>query len=347
MAAWQNFLDNFSRQAEFQAQKQGEQIQAEIDYYNSPEGQRAAQIGGGIMAGLLPIPGSKLLGASRAAKPIIDKMYGAGGRDMVNQGIRNVGSKLPGSSGARVGSDAIGRAPLPVSKAPVQTARGPRGPINVEQPTQLPLRLGGGARNTGGVSETDKAMIDFIKPTVKSDLNRLRSEGPFYPLKAKNVPEALTKATLNRGRPYPGPHLTAQEGSKKLVPLRKTGKAREASWYQDPKTGDLYQYHYGTGSLARGFYKRGANAQDTPKYARRAQQEFNKPKPEGIMNTPPARSQMEQVGAAKRLEQQTNRQKFLEDAIRLDQSKIKAGEAPSKDYNRLLEEYSRLIESLK
>ena len=188
-------------------------------------------------------------------------------------------------------------------------------------------------------------MIDFIKPTVKSDLNRLRSEGPFYPLKAKNVPEALTKATLNRGRPYPGPHLTAQEGSKKLVPLRKTGKAREASWYQDPKTGDLYQYHYGTGSLARGFYKRGANAQDTPKYARRAQ--FNKPKPEGIMNTPPARSQMEQVGAAKRLEQQTNRQKFLEDAIRLDQSKIKAGEAPSKDYNRLLEEYSRLIESLK
>ena len=346
MAAWQNFLDNFSGQAEFQAQKRGEQIQAEIDYYNSPEGQRAAQIGGGIMAGLLPIPGSKLLGASRAAKPIIDIMYGAVGRDMVNQGIRNVGSKLLGSSGARVGSDAMGRAPLPVSKAPVQTARGPRGPINVEQPRQLPLRLAGG-RNTCGVSETDKAMIDFIKPTVKSDLNRLRSEGPFYPLKAKNVPEALTKATLNRGRPYPGPHLTAQEGSKKLVPLRKTGKAREASWYQDPKTGDLYQYHYGTGSLARGFYKRGANAQDTPKYARRAQQEFNKPKPEGIMNTPPARSQMEQVGAAKRLEQQTNRQKFLEDAIRLDQSKIKAGEAPSKDYNRLLEEYSRLIESLK
>ena len=65
------------------------------------------------------------------------------------------------------------------------------------------------------------------------------------------------------------------------------------------------------------------------------------------MNTPPARSQMEQVGAAKRLEQQTNRQKFLEDAIRLNRSKIAANEAPSKDYNRLLEEYSRLIESLK
>ena len=79
MAAWQNFLDNFSRQAEFQAQKQGEQIQAEIDYYNSPEGQRAAQIGGGIMAGLLPIPGSRFFGINRVTMPLINKTYGAVG----------------------------------------------------------------------------------------------------------------------------------------------------------------------------------------------------------------------------------------------------------------------------
>ena len=214
MAAWQNFLDNFSGQAEFQAQKRGEQIQAEIDYYNTPEGQKAAKTAGIVSLSLLPIPGMKGLLGSRFA------------RFPFNRDI-----SVPIQSGARVGNDAMGRAPLPVSRAPVQTARGPRGPINIEQPTQLPLPLRGG-RNTGGVSETDRAMIDFIKP-------------------------------------------------------------------------------------------------------------------KGIMNSPPAKSQMEKVGAAKRTEQLANRQKFLEDAIRLNRSKIAANEAPSKDYNKLLEEYSRLIESLK
>jgi len=288
MAAWQNFLDNFSGQAEFQAQKQGEQLQAEIDYYNSPEGQRAAQIGGGIMAGLLPIPGSKLLGAGRAAKPIIDKMYGAVGKDMVNQGIRNVGSKLPGSSGARVGSDAIGRAPLPVSKAPVQTARGPRGPINIETPAVTPKAPPPGTRNTGGVSETDKAMIDWMLP---------KTTGKY---RAKPVDKVLwNKDQIPR--------------KSDRILQRRPANAEEVEIIKD--------------LTKKGFYDKSGS--------------------KGIMNTPPARSQMEKVGAAKRLEQQTNRQKFLEDSIRLDQSKIKAGEAPSKDYNRLLEEYSRLIESLK
>ena len=288
MAAWQNFLDNFSGQAEFQAQKQGEQLQAEIDYYNSPEGQRAAQIGGGIMAAMLPIPGSKLLGAGRAAKPIIDKMYGAVGKDMVNQGIRNVGSKLPGSSGARVGSDAIGRAPLPVSKAPVQTARGPRGPINIETPAVTPKAPPPGTRNTGGVSETDKAMIDWMLP---------KTTGKY---RAKPVDKVLwNKDQIPR--------------KSDRILQRRPANAEEVEIIKD--------------LAKKGFYDKSGS--------------------KGIMNTPPARSQMEKVGAAKRLEQQTNRQKFLEDSIRLDQSKIKAGEAPSKDYNRLLEEYSRLIESLK
>ncbi len=378
MELWDNLLEKFRGPIEFQTQKRGEQIQAEIDYYNTPEGQRAAQIGGEIMLGMLPIPGSRFFGINRVTMPLINKTYGAVGKDMV------------------------GRAPLPVSKTPVQTARGPRGPINVDSSKQLPLPLKGG-RNTGGLSETDKAMIDFIKPTVignkrftgppehkhaidqvpdigsgkyrvnkplnkdryprksdrilnrrpanaqeveiikdltkkgfynkpKSDLNRLRSEGPFYPLKAKNVPEALTKATLNRGRPYPGPHLTAQEGSKRLIPLRKTGKAREASWYQDPKTGDLYQYHYGTGSLARGFYKRGANAQDTPKYARRAQQEFNKPK--GIMNTPPAKSSLSKVKSTN-IKELTNRRNALRsETFRLNSMRSQ-GEATQADMNKL------------
>ena len=214
MELWDNLLEKFRGPIEFQAQKRGEQIQAEIDYYNTPEGQKAAKTAGIVSLSLLPIPGMKGLLGSRFA------------RFPFNRDI-----SVPIQSGARVGNDAMGRAPLPVSRAPVQTARGPRGPINVEQPRQLPLPLRGG-RNTGGVSETDRAMLDFIKP-------------------------------------------------------------------------------------------------------------------KGIMNTPSAKSHMEKIGAAKRTEQLANRRKFLEDALRLDQSRIKAGEAPSKDYSKLLEEYTRLIESLK
>ena len=281
MAAWQNFLDNFSGQAEFQAQKQGEQLQAEIDYYNSPEGQRAAQIGGGIMAAMLPIPGSKLLGAGRAAKPVIDKMYGAVGKDMV------------------------GRAPLPVSKAPVQTARGPRGPINIETPAVTPKAPPPGTRNTGGLSETDKAMIDFIKPTaIGNRRNR--------PIKDEWL---ISKSNRNRAK-----------------------EVDKVKWNKDqiPNKSD------------RILQRRPANAEEVEIIKDLTKKGFyDKSGSKGIMNTPPARSQMEQVGAAKRTEQLANRQKFLEDAIRLNRSKIAANEAPSKDYNRLLEEYSRLIESLK
>ena len=269
MAAWQNFLDNFSGQAEFQAQKQGEQVQAEIDYYNSPEGQRAAQIGGGIMAAMLPIPGSKLLGAGRAAKPVIDKMYGAVGKDMV------------------------GRAPLPVSKAPVQTARGPRGPINVEQPIQPPLRLGGGARNTGGVSETDKAMIDFIKPTaIGNRRNR--------PIKDEWL---ISKSNRNRAK-----------------------EVDKVKWNKDqlPRKSD------------RILQRRPANAEEVEIIKDLTKKGFyDKSGSKGIMNTPPARSQMEKVGAAKQLEQQTNRRSFLQAERSRLNSMRSQGEATQADMNKL------------
>jgi len=282
MAAWQNFLDNFSGQAEFQAQKQGEQLQAEIDYYNSPEGQRAAQIGGGIMAAMLPIPGSKLLGAGRAAKPVIDKMYGAVGKDMV------------------------GRAPLPVSKAPVQTARGPRGPINVEQPIQPPLRLGGGARNTGGVSETDKAMIDFIKPTaIGNRRNR--------PIKDEWL---ISKSNRNRAK-----------------------EVDKVKWNKDqiPNKSD------------RILQRRPANAEEVEIIKDLTKKGFyDKSGSKGIMNTPPARSQMEKVGAAKRLEQQTNRRSFLQAERSRLNSMRSQGEATQADMNKLfkIQEELEAIEKL-
>jgi len=44
-------------------------------------------------------------------------------------------------SGSGVGTDVVGRSPMPKSKAPITTKRGPRGPINIEQPIQGNLDL--------------------------------------------------------------------------------------------------------------------------------------------------------------------------------------------------------------
>jgi len=127
-----------------------------------------------LLAGLgtaatLPYAGPAWLGnfVTRAATPVVSKMYGAVGGDMVNQSIRNMGSKLPGSSGSRVGTDVAGRIPMPASKAPVPTNRGPRGPINIEQPAVTPKAPLPGTRNTGGVSETDQAMIKMQQAQMK------------------------------------------------------------------------------------------------------------------------------------------------------------------------------------
>lgn len=297
MAAWQNFLDNFSGQAEFQAQKQGEQIQAEIDYYNTPEGQRAAQIGGGIMAAMLPIPGSRLLGAGRAAKPVIDKMYGAVGKDMSRMIIppltkpgRSLSGLPPLRSGARVGQDAIrsqkdlkNMDPLerllipPLTKPGRQltTVRGPRGPINVEQPTQLPLRLEG-ARNTRGLSDTDKAMIDWMLP---------KGTGRY---RAKEV----DKVKWNKDR-YP-------RKSDRIL-NRRPANAQEVEIIKD--------------LAKKGFY-------DKPK-----------PKPEGIMNTPSAKSSLSKVKSTN-IKELTNRRNALRsEEFRLNSMRSQ-GEATQADMNK-------------
>ena len=253
MAAWQNFLDNFSRQSEFQAQKQGEQIQAEIDYYNTPEGQRAAQIGGGIMAAMLPIPGSRLLGASRAAKPLINKTYGTVGKDM----SRTI---IP---------------PLTKPGRQLTTVRGPRGPINVEQPRQLPLRLEGG-RNTGGLSETDKAMIDWMLP---------KGTGRY---RAKEV----DKVKWNKDR-YP-------RKSDRIL-NRRPANAQEVEIIKD--------------LAKKGFY-------DKPK-----------PKPEGIMNTPSAKSSLSKVKSTN-IKELTNRRNALRsEEFRLNSMRSQ-GEATQADMNK-------------
>ena len=59
------------------------------------------------------------------------------------------------------------------------------------------------------------------------------------------------------------------------------------------------------------------------------------------------KSYMDNVRQTKLTEQQTNRLKFLEDELRIDQAKINAGEAPSKNFNKMLEEAARLRQLLK
>ena len=68
------------------------------------------------------------------------------------------------SSGARVGRDVVGRAPMPMSKAPVPTNRGPRGNTNIEQPTQGNLNLRD-LKDTGITSLTNR-----MNPKMRNDL---------------------------------------------------------------------------------------------------------------------------------------------------------------------------------
>jgi hypothetical protein len=257
-------------QQQFQMDQQLQQMEAQRQLHDTPEARRALEIAGII--GLLALT----RGRSGGKGLPLNKGYGAVGGDMGQQILSKVGSKLPGRSGSGVNTDVAGRYALPKIKDPVVTKQGPRGPINIGQPPAGPPRPAPpkGTRNTGGISDAERAQL----PTIRAPSSH-SPRGPYshlyYPLEAKNVPEALTKASLNRGRPYPGPHLTAEEGLKKLVPLRLQGKVKEATWYQHPRTGELYQYHYGTGALARGFYKRGKDAVGTPQHARKAAEEFN------------------------------------------------------------------------
>tara|TARA_R110000772_G_scaffold53175_1_gene121729 strand:+ start:22 stop:762 length:741 start_codon:yes stop_codon:yes gene_type:complete len=68
---------------------------------------------------------------------------------------------------------------------------------------------------------------------------------------------------------------------------------------------------------------------------------------EGIMNTPRGKSYMEELGDVRELERMNNRRNFLLTKTRYDQGLIKANEAPSRDFNKNLEELQRLEELLK
>ena len=124
------------------------------------------------LAGLGTAPVAVPAWLSRFAAGPLNKMYGAVGGDMVDQALRNIGSKLPGRSGSGVGTDVVGRAPMPVSKTPAPTNRGPRGNTNIDAPANPPSAPPPGTRNTGGVNDTERAMLDFMIP--KNARNRAK-----------------------------------------------------------------------------------------------------------------------------------------------------------------------------
>ena len=206
---------------------------------------------------------------SRFAAGPLNKAYGAVGDDISKLFIpplSKVGRKfrnqdIPFSSGARVGQDARreGMSKLfipPLTKTGQRTTnRGPRGNTNIDVPTQRQLPLEN-ARNTGGVSDTERAMLEFMVP----------------------------KNARHRAR-----------------------EVEKVIWNKDrfPKQSDR---------IAK---RRPANAEEV---------NMIKAQEEGIMNTSPGKSYMEELGDLRVLEQQTNRKNILQNRVATKQAQQDAGE---------------------
>jgi len=225
--------------------------------------------------GLLPLPGARaLLGTKLASKvPGAEKLYGQVGQDFTKF-IEPLKSKLSGvfgRSGARVNTDVAGRVPLPKIKDPVVTKQGPRGPINIDSPKQLPLPLKGG-RNTGGISATERAQLPQTGGGITAT-KAARGDKEFLdkimPSVRKDITEEASKTNIK------GVRFSRKEWEDMLEETATTGKA--------------------------------------------------------------TKSYMDKVKSLN----------SLEDKLRIDQAKINAGEAPSKNFTKMLEEAARLRALLK
>ena len=89
-----------------------------------------------LTAGTLPIAG-----ASAARFAISNRQLPSWLAPFTSRFGGNEMGLLKTRSGSGVGTDVVGRSPMPISKTPVPTNRGPRGPINIERPTQGNLDL--------------------------------------------------------------------------------------------------------------------------------------------------------------------------------------------------------------
>ena len=83
--------------------------------------------------------------------------------------LRNeIKNRPPVGSGSRVGTDVAGRTPMPQTKPQLTVVRGPRGPINIERPTQGNLDLTK-LKDTGITSLGNR-----MNPRMREDLLRRR-----------------------------------------------------------------------------------------------------------------------------------------------------------------------------
>ncbi len=192
-------------QQQFQIDQQLRQMEAERELYDTDEARTALKIMGGLLTLGIPLPGMRALGLGKLGKPLIDKSYGAVGGDMVSQTLKAIEQGTIGRSGSGVGADVAGRYALPKAKPSVVTKQGPRGPINIDSPKQLPLKGLEDARYTKGISDAERAQLP-PRPTAPSGTN------------LEHVP-------------YP----------KALFESGKNQYGRQSNWYIDPKTNDAYR----------------------------------------------------------------------------------------------------------
>jgi len=134
-STFRTFLDNFSGNLQRESERKLSENKALTEYLQTPEGKRASTIAGLGVASLLPLPGAKTRFVNQMANIMRPPLTQLGARV----------STLPTSqSGLRVGTDVLNRVatpPLTQSGRRMTTNRGPRGPINIERPTQGNLDL--------------------------------------------------------------------------------------------------------------------------------------------------------------------------------------------------------------
>ena len=150
-STFRTFLDNFSGNLQRESERKLSENKALTEYLQTPEGKEAMKTVGIASLSLLPIPGMKRMLGSRLA------------RFPFNRDI-SAPAQQPFGSGSSVGTDVAGRIPMPMSKAPVPTNRGPRGPINIETPKQGNLNLRD-LKDTGITSLTNR-----MNPKMRNDL---------------------------------------------------------------------------------------------------------------------------------------------------------------------------------
>ena len=222
---FQELAESAGGQQQFQIDQQLRQQEAQRELYDTDEARTALKIIGGL--GLLALTRGRS-GGKGLPPDLLNKAYGQVGQDFrkyIIPPLTQVGRRLTGRSGSGVGTDVVGRNPLPKIKDPVVTKRGPRGPTNIEQPPAGPPRPAP-SRNTS-LSETDQEMIKrlLIPPLTQTGRRGIPSTTTGRSTKSymDNVRKTkLTEQQTNRRN-------FIQQEIYKIESMRRQGEATQAN----------------------------------------------------------------------------------------------------------------------